>query len=131
MGERNGPGLFLVVFGLATLFLAYTTVDTLFGVTRVRVEPGVLRVRHGPFGVGPTRALHLHEIESIRAVPEVQYGARVYSKIRIQRGGGGERSPAASGPSKPVPPEQPILPESRPPIEAHPTPWGAPAQSAP
>lgn len=87
----DGPGFFFVVFGLATLLLAYATVDTLFGVTRVRVEPGILRVRHGPFGLGPTRTLHLHEIKSIRAVPDVQYGTHLYSKIRIERGGAARR----------------------------------------
>ena len=81
----DGPGFFVVVFGLATLFLAWASVDTLFGITRVRVEPGRLRVRAGLFGIGPLRTLQLHEIERIRVVPEAQYGKRVVCRIRIER----------------------------------------------
>ncbi len=76
----DGPGFFVVVFGLATLFLAWASVDTLFGITRVQVERGKLWVRHGLFGIGPLRTLHLHEIERIRVVPDA-HGSR----IRIER----------------------------------------------
>jgi len=81
----EGPGFFLVAFGLATLLLAYASLETLFGITRVRVERGRIRVRHGPFGIGPTRTLQLHDVESIRVVPDIQSGIRTYSRIRIQR----------------------------------------------
>ena len=70
---------------LATLLLAAMSVDMLFGVTRVRIFPGSIRVRHGPFGIGPTRAAALHEIERIRVMPQVQYGSRTYCQIRIER----------------------------------------------
>ena len=81
----DGPGFFLLVFALATLLLAYASVDTLFAITRVRAERGRIRVRHGPFGIGPTRTLQLHEIERIRVVPQMQYGSHTYCQIRIER----------------------------------------------
>jgi len=81
----EGPGFFLVVFTLATLLLVYASLDTLFAITRVRAERGRIRVRHGPFGIGPTRSVDLHEIARIRVVPQVQYGTRTYCQIRIER----------------------------------------------
>ena len=84
----DGPGFFAVVFVAATVFLYYAALDTLFGVTRVWAERGRIRVRHGPFGIGLARTLQLHEIERIRAVPQVKYGSTTYSQIRIERRAG-------------------------------------------
>jgi hypothetical protein len=81
----EGPAFFLVAFTLATLLLAYSSLDTLFAITRVRAERGRIRVRHGPFGIGPTRTVQLHEIERIRVIPQVQYGTRTYCQIRVER----------------------------------------------
>jgi hypothetical protein len=83
----GAPGFLLTAFGLAALLLTYVSLDTLVGITRVHVERGRIRVRHGPFGIGPTRTLHLHEVERIRVVPEMQHGSRVYCRIRILRKG--------------------------------------------
>jgi hypothetical protein len=81
----EGPAFFLVAFTLATLLLAYSSLDTLFAITRVRAERGRIWVRHGPFGIGPTRTVQLHEIERIRVIPQVQYGTRTYCQIRVER----------------------------------------------
>ncbi len=81
----EGPGFFLVAFSAATLILAYSSLDTLFGVTRVRVERGRIRVTHGPCGFGPTRTLELHEIERIRVTPCWASGSQTTSRIRIER----------------------------------------------
>jgi hypothetical protein len=86
--HADGPGLFLAAFVAATGLLAYSSVDTLFGITRVRAEPGRIRVRHGPFGIGPTRSLDLHAIERIRAIPQMQYRTGTYFQIRIERRAG-------------------------------------------
>ena len=81
----DGPGFFLVVFSATTLLLAYISVDTLFGITRVRAEPGRIQVRHGPFGIGLTRTFQVHEIERILVIPGLQSGTRSYFRIRIER----------------------------------------------
>jgi hypothetical protein len=81
----EGPGFFLVVFSGATLILAYSSLDTLFGVTRVRVERGGIQVTHGLFGFGPTRRVELHEIEQIRVTPCWASGNQMTSRIRIER----------------------------------------------
>lgn len=81
----DGPGLLAGIFVAATLLLVYASIDTLFGITRVRAQRGRIQVRHGPFGIGPTRRIELHEIERIRAMPQMQSGARTYFQIRIER----------------------------------------------
>ncbi len=80
-----GEVFFGVAFGLATLLIAYASLDTLFGVTRVRAERGRIHVRHGPFGLGPSWEVGLHEIERIGAVPQMDMGSVTYCKIRIER----------------------------------------------
>lgn len=86
----DGPGFFALVFGLATALLAYSAIDTLFGVTHVFVERGAIRVRHGPFGLGPTREAGIDRIERIRAVPGWSSGETVLFQVRIELRG---RSP--------------------------------------
>jgi len=80
----EGPGLVVAAFATGTALLAGATLDALVGRTVVRVAPGHLAVRSGPFGIGPTRHRERHEIERIEVVPLVRYGKWMLFAIRIE-----------------------------------------------
>jgi hypothetical protein len=71
-GKPDGEGAFLIVWlvmwAVGELFVAYTWLWNAFGKESVRVFSGLLTIKHDMLGLGRTRTFQIHEISNLRAV---------------------------------------------------------------
>jgi len=88
--EQRAGTVLTAGFGLTVFFLSWAMLSVTFGVTRVRAEPGRLRVKHAWFGIlGRERCFEAAAIRTIRAEQGMRSGEKVYWRVRAQTERGG------------------------------------------
>jgi hypothetical protein len=82
--EQRAGTVLTAGFGLAVVFLTWATLSVSFGVTRVRAEPGRLRVKHAWFGVlGREHSVEANTIQTIRVEQGMRSNEKVYWRVRV------------------------------------------------
>lgn len=83
--SKHAPLLFPSVFGAVTLLLVWFSIVVSAGRSVVRVQPGRIELRRGPFGIGRTRVLAASEVAEIVVERGMQHGRTLYHDIKIRR----------------------------------------------
>ncbi len=84
----GAPIIFPIVTALVGVLLVWGSLSLWFGVTRVRVEYGSLRIKSGLFGLGRERTYAASEIAKIEPRIGMQWGTTPYYDIRVTLTGG-------------------------------------------
>ncbi len=87
--EQGAPWPVSLGCGFTAALTALGAIVHWVGATRIRVEPGTIRVTRGPFGIGRTRSWRTAELSRIAVRRGSQYGNNLYwdMKLEIDRPG--------------------------------------------